>query len=233
MPRRPRSAPAGYVYHVLNRSAGRVRLFRSDKDYLAFQRLLLEAHERVPLPILAYCVMGTHWHFVARPRTDGELTAFFRWLAHTHAMRWRTFRNSVGDGPVYQGRFKSFPVQGDGHLLTVGRYVERNALSAGLVERAQDWRWCSLYARERGPEELAASLSPWPVDRPAHWPRHVDEALTRRELEMVEASLKRGRPLGDERWAARTVRRLGLEHTVRREGRPGKPPAETNRGGGA
>ena len=233
MPRRARSAPAGYVYHVLNRSAGRVRLFRSDKDYLGFQHVLLEAHERVPLPILAYCVMGTHWHFVARPRAEGELTAFFRRLAHTHAMRWRTAHDSVGDGPVYQGRFKSFPVQSDGHLLTLCRYVERNAFSAGLVKRSADWPWCSLYARERGPEELAAILSPWPVDRPAHWARHVDEALTRRELEMVEASLKRGRPLGDERWAARAVRKLGLEHTVRREGRPNKPPAGTNHEGRA
>jgi putative transposase len=233
MPRRARSAPAGYVYHVLNRSAGRVKLFRSDKDFLAFQDVLLEAHERVPLPILAYCVVGTHWHFVARPRSDGELTDFFRRLAHTHAMRWRTARDSVGDGAVYQGRFKSFPVQADGHLLTLCRYVERSALSAGLVKRSIDWPWCSLHARERGPDELRAILSPWPVDRPAHWARHVDEALTRRELEVVEASLKRGRPLGDEKRAAKAVRKLGLEHTVRREGRPSKAPEETRQGGSA
>src|SRR3954462_106702 len=111
MPRRARAAPGGLVYHVLNRSAGGVKLFRSEKDFLAFQNLLVEAHERTPLPILAWCVMGTHWHFVARPRDDGDLTAFCRWLTPPHAMRWRTARRSVGEGPVYQGRFKSFPVQ--------------------------------------------------------------------------------------------------------------------------
>jgi putative transposase len=41
--------------------------------------------------------------------------------------------------------FKSFPVQEDGHLLTVCRYVERNALRADLVERAERWAWGSLY----------------------------------------------------------------------------------------
>jgi putative transposase len=231
MPRRPRSAPGGLVYHVLNRSAGRVKLFRTDKDFLAFQSLLLEAHGRLPIPLLAYCVMGTHWHFLVRPRGDGELTAFFRWLTHTHAMRWRVAHRSVGDGPVYQGRFKSFPVQGDSHLLTACRYVERNALSAGLVERAQDWRWCSLWARDHGPQELRAALPPWPVDRPADWARHVNRPLTGKELDRVRASLERGRPFGDDAWAARTVRRLHLEHTVRPEGRPRKREAGRERGG--
>ena len=230
MPRRARAAPGGLVYHVLNRSAGGVKLFRTPKDFGAFHDLLLEAHERLPLPILAWCVMGTHWHFVARPRADGDLTAFFRWLAHTHAMRWRTARRSVGRGPVYQGRFKSFPVRADGHLLTLCRYVERNALSAGLVGRAVDWPWCSLAARERGPGELRAVLSPWPVDRPDDWAGHVDEPLTRKELEQVEVSLKRGRPLGDEQWVARTVRRLGLGHTVRPEGRPRNPACRAGEG---
>jgi putative transposase len=225
MPRLARSAPGGLVYHVLNRSAGRVKLFRTDKDFLAFQDLLLEAHERLPIPLLAWCVMGTHWHFVARPREDGELTAFFRWLTHTHAMRWRVAHHSVGHGPVYQGRFKSFPVQADPHLLTLLRYVERNPLTAGLVERAQDWQWGSLWARQHGPAELRAVLSDWPVERPADWVRHVNRPLTDKELERVRASVERGRPFGDEQWVTKTVRRLHLEHTVRREGRPRKREA--------
>src|SRR5947209_773104 len=111
MPRRPRSAPGGHVYHVLNRAAGQMKMFRRDADFLAFQNLIAEAVERHPLRILSYCIMGNHWHFVAWPRRDGELTAFFRWLTHTHAMRWRVAHHTVGYGHLYQGRFKSFPVQ--------------------------------------------------------------------------------------------------------------------------
>src|SRR5574340_98530 len=122
--RRPRIAPGGLVYHVLNRSVGRMKMFRTKRDFMAFERLLIEAHERRALRLLAYCVMPTHWHFVAWPREDGDLTAFFRWLAHTHAMRWRVAHHTVGYGHLYQARFKSFAVQRDEHLPSVCRYVE-------------------------------------------------------------------------------------------------------------
>ena len=150
MPRSARVAPGGLVYHVLNRSVGRMKMFRTERDFEAFLRVLAQAHERRPIPILAYCVLASHWHLVVRPENDGDLSDFFRWLAHTHAMRWRVAHHTVGYGHLYQGRFKSFPVQTDGHLLTLCRYVERNALTAGLVKRAQDWRWSSLWTRLNG-----------------------------------------------------------------------------------
>src|SRR5690348_9601079 len=137
MPRRARAAPGGVVYHVLNRSVGKMKMFRREGDYEAFLRVISEAHERHPIRILSLCVMPSHWHFVVWPRADGQLTDFFRWLAHTHAMRWRTSHHTVGYGHLYQGRFKSFPVQADSHLRTVCRYVERNPLTAGLVTRAE------------------------------------------------------------------------------------------------
>ena len=226
MPRRPRVAPGGCVYHVMNRSVGRIKLLRTEKDFAAFEKLLVEAHQRHPLRLLSYCLMGTHWHFVVWPRTDGEVTDFFRWLTHTHAMRWRVSHRTVGYGPLYQGRFKSFMVQSDEHLLTVCRYVERNALAAGLVKRAQDWRWSSLWAREQGSEQLREILTEWPVDRPVDWVREVNRALSDKELEKMKGSLQRSRPLGDDAWVQRTAAKLHLEHTLRREGRPGKTKEE-------
>jgi putative transposase len=62
MPRRARSLVGGYAYHVLNRANGRLRLFRKDADFAAFEQVLSEAHDRVPLRILAYVLMGNHWH---------------------------------------------------------------------------------------------------------------------------------------------------------------------------
>jgi putative transposase len=241
MARHPRSAPGGLVYHVLNRAAGRQTLFRTDADFLAFERLIVEAHERHPLDVFAYCLMGNHWHFLVRPRADGDLSAFFRWLTLTHAMRWRVAHRTVGQGPLYQGRFKSFPVQEDRHFLLAARYVERNALTAGLVRRAEDWRWGSLWLRaRRAAAEGAASdrddateaalrdvllASPWPVPRPRDWVERVNTAITAKDVEHVRASLARGRPLGDGPWTARAVAKMGLEHTVRSEGRPRKSPA--------
>lgn len=88
MPRQPRVAPGGEVYHVINRANGRLRLFRSDEDFLAFYRVLRQAYERTPTRLLGWCVMGNHWHFVVWPRQDGELSKFFGYLGLTHATRW-------------------------------------------------------------------------------------------------------------------------------------------------
>jgi len=222
MPRSARIAPGGLVYHVLNRSVGRMKMFRSDGDFEAFLRVLAEAQQRQPIDIYSYCVLSNHWHFVVRPEHGGDLSAFFRWLGHTHAMRWRVAHHTVGYGHLYQGRFKSFPVQTDEHLLTVCRYVESNALTARLVKRAEQWRWGSLWTRLHGSDEQKALLADWPVDRPKDWLARVNAAWTGRELERLRTSVQRDRPFGEERWTARLVRRLGLGHTVRREGRPAK-----------
>ncbi len=197
-----------------------MRLFGKAADYEAFQGVMVEAYGRHPIRILSYCILSNHWHFVVWPEADGQLTDFFRWLAHTHAMRWRVSRRTVGYGHLYQGRFKSFPVQDDDHLLALLRYVERNPLAAGLVERAQLWRWGSLWARVHGEEAIKALLSPWPVERPANWTSRVNTPLTAQELHRVRVSIERGRPYGEDDWVSQTAKRLRLEHTIRSEGRP-------------
>ncbi len=220
MPRTARIAPGGLVYHVLNRAVGRIHLFRKEADFQAFERILIEAHQRFPLHICSYCILSNHWHFIAWPKQDADLSDFFRWLTHTHAMRWRVSHQTVGYGPLYQGRFKSFPVEQDEALFTVCRYVERNALSAGLVKRAQDWRWGSLWARTHGSAELRHVLCDWPVDRPRDWIERVNTPMNAREIERMRTSIQRNRPLGSAAWVERTAKRLGLEHTMRSEGRP-------------
>jgi len=222
MPRGPRLAPGGLIYHVLNRAVGCMKLFRHDGDFAAFQRVMQQAHQRHSLPILDYCIMPSHWHFVVAPTDGGQVTAFFRWLAHTHAMRWRVSHHTVGYGHLYQGRFKSFPVQDDEHLLTLCRYVQRNPLAAGLVRRAENWRWGSLWVRLHGDAKQKALLSPWPVDRPRDWTRWVNQPLHDGELEPIRTSLERGRPLGSADWIETVAERLHLDHTLRPEGRPKK-----------
>ena len=143
-------AQAGFVYHVLNRSNARLPLLRKDGDYAAFERVLAEARAEVPVPVLAYCLMPNHWHLVLWPQHDDYLSRFVGWLTLTHTQRWHAHYHNSGTGHVYQGRFKAIPVREDEHFLRVCRYVERTAWRAGLVERAQDWPWCSLGRRARG-----------------------------------------------------------------------------------
>ena len=220
MPRRPRCCPAGTCYHVLNRAVARLPLFERAADYEAFTEVLQEALRREPLPIFAYSVMPNHWHFVVRPDADHQVSSFFRWLTHTHTMRWHASHHTVGTGHLYQGRFKAFPIEEDDHLLTVVRYVERNPLRANLCRRAEEWKYGSAWHRTNGTAVSDAILSQWPILRPAMWLDHVNQPLTAGEVDAIRKSIARGMPYGTEHWVSQTAARLEIKHTLRPRGRP-------------
>lgn len=223
MPRTARIAPGGAIFHVLNRANARSRIFEKDQDYEALERVIAETARWIPVRILAYCIMPNHWHMVLWPTRDGELGSFVQRLTTTHVRRWHLYRKSVGSGHLYQGTYKSFPIEDDEHFLTVCRYVEQNPLRTGLVERAEDWRWSSLGLRNTGiSEKKKLLLSGWPVPRPLDWVSMVNQGLTSKELEALRLSAQRGRPYGNESWQAAIAKRLGLESTFRSRGRPPK-----------
>jgi putative transposase len=224
MPRTARVAPGGYVFHVLNRGNERRTIFEADGDYLAFLRVMSETLEHTPLRVCAWCLMPNHWHLVLWPHKDGQLGQFMQRLTTTHVRRWRLFRHSVGHGHLYQGTYKSFPVEQDEHFYTICRYAERNPLRARLTRRAENWPWSSLGAPLHAPAAAEAPpLSTWPVPRPRTWIDIVNQPQTEAELDAVRISIQRGRPFGDARWQKQTAKRLHLESTFRPRGRPRKP----------
>ena len=205
----------------MNRTWGKIDLFEDAGDYDAFERVLAEARVREPgMAVCAYCLLPNHFHLVLYPKDDGQLSRFMQWLTMTHTQRWHAHRHSAGRGHLYQSRFKSFPIQRDGHFLKVCRYVERNALRAGLVEKAQQWPWCSLAAREQGLEKAKLLLGPWPVRRPEDWVPRVNRPQDEKELAALRRCRDRGQPYGDEGWVCETAKRLGLESSLRPVGRP-------------
>jgi putative transposase len=232
MPRPPRADEAGGLYHVLNRGNLRAAIFHKDDDYLAFERILHEALAEYRIELFCYQLMPNHYHLVLRPAIDGEMSRFMKWVGGTHTMRYHAHYRTGGLGHVYQQRYKSFPIQDEAPFFTVCRYVERNALRAGLVRRAEQWRWGSLWRWLQRPEPEPTLLSAWPAPRLANWVERVNAALSPRELDAVRRSAHRGQPFGEEAWARKTARRLGLEATLRPRGRPrktGNPPQETNK----
>jgi putative transposase len=106
----------------------------------------------------------------------------------------RCLNRGNGRGHLYQGRFKSFLVGEDEHYFGVCRYVERNAKRAGLVERAEDWRWGSLWRRVYGAEEMPALIEEGPMALPANWVAEVNRAQTEAELTALRRSVNRGQP---------------------------------------
>jgi putative transposase len=218
MPRVGRLAPGGVIHHVLNRAVGGATLFRSRKDYESFQRCLIETLAIVPMRALGYCVMPNHWHLLLWPRGDGDLARFMMRLTNTHVRRWLTAHNQVGSGHLYQGRYRSFAMQTDDHLLTVGRYIERNALRANLVRRAEVWPWCGI-GQAALPLELRVPLSDWPIRRPDDWVHWINTPQTAAEQDAIRQCIKRGRPFGNDNWIRQTMGRLGWKDP----GKPGRP----------
>ena len=228
---RPRCVDlGGYVYHVLNRANARLPIFQEDADYQAFLRILAEALEHVPgMRLLGYCLMPNHWHLLLWPREDGELSDFTHWLTLTHTQRWHAHHRDLGPGHLYQGRYKSFPVAEDDHYFTVCRYVERNALRAGLVAKAEDWLWGSLHRRLNADND-GPKLTAGPLSLPRQWRKAVNRAQTEAEVEVLRRCVQRGQPYGSESWVRRTASALGLESTLKARGRPKKEGKNQGKG---
>jgi putative transposase len=219
MPRTARASVGGLCYHVINRGNNRLKVFHKPQDYEAFVAMVAEACERVPVRLLAYCIMPNHFHLVLWPRGDGDLSRWMQWLLTAHVRRYHVHYG--GSGHVWQGRFKAFPIQQNEHLLTALRYVERNALRAGLVGRAQDWAWSSArWWRDR--RRWPAFLHDGPVDRGRRWLADVNSPMTPEEEDALRRSVNRGTPWGSQTWQQRTAGRLGIEASLRPRGRPSK-----------
>ena len=155
--------------------------------------------------------MPNHWHFVLSSRVDGELSRFMHWLTTTHARRWQLAKGVDGQGAVYQGRFKAIPIETERHFLWVCRYVERNALRAGLVERAEDWRWGSLWRRHNAAAAAdGPTLAAWPIVAPADWSTHVEQTTDACRTGGVppcdgrRATFRRRRMGANDRWSSGT-----------------------------
>lgn len=222
MPRSKRIAKGNVVYHVLNRANGRLRIFKKQADFAAFEQIIGEGLERFAMRLCGYCLMGNHWHLILWPRNNGDLSSFMKWITVTHSHRWHVAHKTVEIGHLYQGRYKSFPVQSNAYYLALMRYVECNPLRGELVENAGDWQWSSFAIRAGADKPIA--LCKGPLELPKQWKRMVGnpDAIDDRVVEKIDKSIKRGRPLGDDDWMVKTAGRLGLESTIRPRGRPRK-----------
>ena len=164
--------------------------------------------------------MGNHWHLLLWPRHDGGLCEFMRWVTLTHVQRYHSSHGTLGIGHLYQGRYKSFPVQDDGHYLTVMRYIEANPLKANIVENAGDWPWSSFSTRRI--EEPVVKVTAGPVVLPANWTALVNREIPEDRNKQLQISMKRGSPFGEINWVNKTALKMNLESTLRPRGRPKK-----------
>jgi putative transposase len=210
MPRIARGLGGGGVAHVLSRGNARATVFHSPREYDDFVGLLDEARRRSAVELLAFCVMPNHFHLVARVDDSASLSEMMQWWLTSHVRRQH--KRNATSGHIWQGRFKSFPVQEDRHLLTVLRYVLLNPCRAGLAAEPWEWRWSSL--------RHARLVAPWPVLPPGALADWLGAPCREEENDEVKQSILRSAPLGDEAWREAAARAWGLESTLRPRGRP-------------
>jgi putative transposase len=223
MPRIARGRLERGWFHVLNRGNHRQMLFHQPDDYAGFLQLLTWATQRFKVRLWGYCLMGNHWHLVVEVEGVDELSRWVHAICNRQVRLLHRENQSLGGGHIYQGRYKSFPIQDEAYLFEVLRYVEANPLRAKLVDRAEDWPWSSL---SRVPiydglvEVARPELAPWVRDEP--WHQTVNRIQTRERLCSLQQSVVRGTPQGQPDWVAGLAAKHGLESTMRPRGRPRK-----------
>ncbi|MEW6110434.1 MAG: transposase [Nitrospirota bacterium] len=165
--------------------------------------------------------MPNHFHIAVMPEKGEDLSRWMQWLMTSHVRRYH--RHYGSSGHVWQGRYKSFMVQEDSHLLMVLRYIEGNPVRAGIVNSAREWKWSShneVIGRYR-----SGLLDKPPIEMPKEWSEYVDHSFEENELDRVRASVNRQTPYGDALWMMKVCREFGLEPTLRGRGRPRKETA--------
>ena len=186
MSRSRRNTAPGCVHHVVNRGNRKKIIFHKQGDYRAFLKVLAEAVVRFRMRLIGFCIMGNHWHLVLWPDENASISAFMHWLTSTHVRRYHEHYKLTGSGHLYQARYRNDVCRDDRGVLAVMRYVEGNALAAGLVDRAEDWKWSSLRLRVRG--EDRGLLSNGPIELTSNWIAYVNENTPRKCPEIPETA---------------------------------------------
>lgn len=143
VPRSPRIAPAGGIFHITTRGNRRQAIFLDDDDRRWFLHLFATAVEEFRWTCHAYCLMGNHVHLLLQPQGE-NLSEGLQWLLGRYAQDFN-WRHGY-DGHLFQGRFKSETVESNWHLLELSRYIVNNPVRAKLCATAADWPWSSYRA---------------------------------------------------------------------------------------
>ncbi len=220
MARLARVVAAGLPHHVTQRGNRRQTVFFGDGDYELYLKLLTEGCRRAGVAIWAYCLMPNHVHLILVPAdADGLRAALGE--AHRRYTRQVNLRQDWR-GYLWQGRFASTPMD-EPYLLACARYVELNPVRAGLVRRAQDWRWSSARAHLAGKNDRVAVVRPL-LELAPDWAAFLRGGLKREDYDTIRAGERTGRPLGSAAFIKGLERRLKRRLAPQKPGpKPGEP----------
>lgn len=215
MPRQPRPVIAGVPHHVTQRGNRQERVFFSESDSTAYLDLLAEHCGRRDVEIIAYCLMPNHVHLVLVPPAEDSLHRVLRPVHTRFAQRINRLRGWTGH--LWQGRFFSAALDED-YFFAAVRYVERNPVRAGIVARAEHYRWSSAAAHcgWRGDRVLTRDPD-WnrALEAVGDWPRWLGSDDGEAECDELRHSTSQNRPCGSEEFV-RTMASIAGRDLLRR-----------------
>jgi putative transposase len=223
MSRVARIVVPGFPHHVTQRGNRRSDVFESDDDRQAYLRFLRQYADRHGLAVWAYCLMTNHVHLVVVPEREDSLAKALRDTHTVYAMRFNA-RTRLG-GHLWQGRFYSCPMD-ESHLWAALRYVERNPVRAGLVARAEDYRWSSAPAHCQNAGDPVLSKEFPPPGVIADWAQWL-ETEDDEHVDRIRMCTRVGRPCGAAPFATRLEALLNRSLQPKPRGRRPKPKEAT------
>lgn len=193
MPRFARAVAVGVAHHVTQRGTDHQRVFFTNGDREVYLDWLRTSADQARLRILAYCLMPNHVHLVAIPEEADSLAVALRRAHGRYAMYLNARRGRTGH--LWQNRFYSCALDRD-HLTMALRYVERNPVRAGLVERADQYPWSSTAAHLSGydPRKLL-DMRFW-LDRAPGWYGELGSPEDLVSVRALQRGTFSGRPVG-------------------------------------
>jgi len=134
---------SGAWYHVMNRGAGRKKIYDDEEHYLLFLSILEEITKKFKVKVHTYCLMSNHYHLLLQTM-EPNLDIVMKYISGSYTKTYNKWNDS--DGPIFRGRYHAKLVDSDLYLIHLSRYIHLNPVEAGITAKPEDYEWSSYAA---------------------------------------------------------------------------------------
>lgn len=225
MPRGPRPVIPKIPHHVIHRGNNRQQIFYKNKDYYILIKIIKVAKKEFGGLIYGYCFMKTHIHIIIQPEETNSLSNMMKLIAG----RYTRYINKTYDrtGTLWEGRFKSSPIEYEKYLLGCIRYIEMNPMRGGIVNDPKDYFWSSYYARAFGRKDSILDLDPYYLElgktseeRARAYKKWFKDYITGEEIGYIKEGIERSTPIASVEYINSLSNMIGRKINVNKRGRP-------------
>ena len=180
----------GTLLHICNRGSRQEEIFSDPYDFNHCENILHHAISQHSVSLLCYCLMPNHWHLLVLIKETPDLSKMMKMFTSNQARYWRWRHDTIGNGAVYQNRYRAHEVARGRGFLKVAHYIERNAFTAGLCPSPSHWPWGSAHPQS----QLLSILSPWPQEKPENWKSLLLRPSSPHLATEIATALRSGKP---------------------------------------